>query len=398
MPGSAATNESSNPTSHRREPLSWLTALRASINFEAESVTAGASSLELRNVTLPVELRNGRFVVERGGAATDAGDIVLSGSYDQAAREVRATVRSKGISFADPPDPSVNAARLFPNKPFVPSWLPGITGVVDAAFERLDYRGTDLSAVRVNARLDQSRIDLDLRGALGAGRVSFNGTHAYTSGETRITATANAVQLDSVAAVREYLSGATLDGTATLSGHGRTARALAADLNGTVRAQIGRGDLSNVRLERLSQNLLAMTLRSVIPFKQATPHTPLECAALRLELTHGRIEDVPMIVARSDKLELIGRGTLDLGSEQIALKLQPAAKPGFALGGAGSPRTVSIKGPLRAPVVKSSAGDLLHESIAFSTSWATNPLARAADKVLARGDTRRTSCADALGN
>jgi uncharacterized protein involved in outer membrane biogenesis len=395
-PGPADTLEPAGTSAQGGGLLRWLTTLRATIGFEAEVVTA--DGLELRNVKVPVELRDGRAVVERGAATTDAGDVIFNGVYALATRDLHASVRSNRLSLAGPAGESPRSGRLFTNKPLVPRWLPGVTGAVDVQLERFDYRGADTRNISASVLLDPSRVAVEIRGTLGNGAVTLDGTHAYASGETSIAATANAVELDAIATASKYLSGATLDGAATLRGHGSTARALAASLDGTVRAQIGRGTLNNLNLERLSQNLLAMTLLSVIPFKHAAPHTPLECAALRLDLLRGRAGAKPVIVARSDRLELLGRGTLDLGSEQIALQLQPVALHDLTLRGAGSPRTVSITGPLRAPVVKSSAGDLLHESISIGTSWATNPLARAADKVLAWPETRRTPCAEVLGD
>ncbi len=319
-------------------------------------------------------------------------------AYAIAARKLRASIHSNGISLAPASAADETRARLFGRTPLVPRWLPGLNGVLDVQLERLHYAGTDASAISASAVFDPSRLEIAIRAAFGDGVLTLDGTHAYAAGETRITAAANAVELDRIAPVRQYLSGAKLDATAELGGRGHTGHELVAGLGGRVRAQIGRGTLNHVKLELLSQNLLAMTLLSVIPFQHPAPRTPLECAALRLDLARGRTgtEAVPVIVARSDKLLLIGRGTLDLGTEQIALKLQPARHTALTLDAPGNPRTVSINGPLRAPVVKSSAGDWLHESLAIGASLATNPLARAANKVFARNKAPRTSCAAVL--
>lgn len=397
LPASGAAAEIDNPATPAGGFVSWLMSARASIEFSAETVTT--ADLELRDVVVPIELLDGRAVVGRGAATTHGGTVTFDGTYTVAARELRASIRSEGISLAPPADEARRSARLFAPVPFVPRWLPGLSGALEVQLDRLTYAGAETTAINASAQLEPSRVAIAFRGSLGDGVLTLDGTHTYASGETRLTAAANAVELDAFVAVREYLSGAKLDGTAELRGSGHTVRELAASVDGSVRAQIGPGTLNNLKLERLSQNVLAMTLLSVIPFQHPAPQAPLECAALRLDLAHGRsaAEAGPVIVARSDKLELVGRGTLDLGSEQIALKLQPAPQTGLARGAPGNPRTVSITGPLRAPVMKSKAGDLLHESLSIGTSLATNPLARAADKVFARSATQRTSCAAMLG-
>tara|TARA_R110002095_G_scaffold182549_1_gene159802 strand:+ start:1183 stop:2457 length:1275 start_codon:yes stop_codon:yes gene_type:complete len=398
LPGTETTVEPGGASAPAGDWFAWLMSARASIELTADVVTTG--NLELRDVAVPLELSDGQAVVERGSAKTDSGDVTFTGTYAIAARKLRASIHSNGISLAPASAADETPARLFRRTPLVPRWLPGLNGVLDVQLERLHYAGTDASAISASAVFDPSRLEIAIRAAFGDGVLTLDGTHAYAAGETRITAAANAVELDRIAPVRQYLSGAKLDGTAELSGTGHTGHELAAGLGGRVRAQIGRGTLNHVKLELLSQNLLAMTLLSVIPFQHPAPRTPLECAALRLDLARGRTgtEAVPVIVARSDKLLLIGRGTLDLGTEQIALKLQPARHTALTLDAPGNPRTVSINGPLRAPVVKSSAGDWLHESLAIGASLATNPLARAANKVFARNKTPRTSCAAVLGD
>jgi len=398
LPGTATTAEQTGTSAPAGAWLSWLMSARASVELTADVVTTG--NLELRDVAVPIALSDGEAVVERGSATTASGEVTFTGTYAVAARELRASIHSNGISLAPAPAADEPPARLFPRTPLVPRWLPGLNGVLDVQLERLHYAGTDAAAISASAVFDPARLEIAIRAAFGDGVLTLDGTHTYVAGETRITAAANAVELDRIAPVRQYLSAAKLDGTAELSGTGRTLRELAAGLGGRVRAQIGRGTLNHVKLELLSQNLLAMTLLSVIPFQHPAPQTPLECAALRLDLARGRTgtEAVPVIAARSDKLLLIGRGTLDLGTEQIALKLQPARNTALTLDTPGNPRTVAINGPLRAPVVKSSAGDWLHESLAIGASLATNPLARAADRVFARNKTSRTSCAAVLGD
>lgn len=377
--------------------MSLLLSARASIDFSADKVTT--ADLELRDVVAPITLRDGRVSIERGAATTPGGAVTFTGAYAVAARELRASLHSDGIEIAPRADETPRTPRLFPPVPFVPRWLPGVGGALELHLDRLVYAGAEARSIKASASLDRSQLSLEMRGALGDGGFTFEGSHVFGSGETRIAATANAVALDAFTTVREYLSAATLDGTAEFNGRGHTMRALAASVDGHVRAQIGRGTLNNLELERLSRNVLAMTLLSVIPFQHSVPQAPLECAALRLDLARGRSTGTlePVLVARSDKLELIGRGTLDLGREQIALTLQPAPKTGLALGAAGNPRTVSITGSLTAPVMKSKAGDLLHESLAIGASLAANPLARAADKVFARDGSQRTSCAAVLG-
>lgn len=378
--------------------VSWLMAARAAIEFSAETVTT--AEFELSDIVASIELRDGRAVVERGTATTQGGTVTFNGTYTVAAHELRASIHSDGMSLASPAHEAQRSTRLFAPVPLVPRWLPGLSGALEVHFDRLSYGGAEATALHANALLEPSRISIALRGSLGVGALSIDGAHSYASGETTLAAMANAVELDAFAAVSEYLSGAKLDGTAELRASGHTMRDLAASVDGSIRAQIGPGTLNNLQLERLHQNVLAMTLLSVIPLQHPAPQAPLNCAALRLDLVRGRSAATagPVIVARSDKLELIGKGTLDLGREQIALKLQPAPQTGLALGAPGNPRTVSITGSLRAPVMKSKAGDLLHESLSIGTSLATNPLARAADTVFARNGTPRTSCAAMLGD
>lgn len=375
---------------------SWLMAARASIEFTADRVTT--AELELRDVAVPIEFRDGRASIERGAAKTNGGALTFTGAYAVDTREFDASIRGDALTLTSRSAAAPDTAPLFPPVPFVPRWLPELSGTLDVQIDRLVFAGAEATAVSASATFEPTRLTLKWQGSFGDGVLTLDAAHTYASGETSMNAAANALALDAFQNVREYLSGATLDGTATLNGKGRSLRELAASADGRVRARIGRGTLNNLELERLNRNVLAMTLLSVIPFRHPAPRVPLECAALRLDLEHGHSADGPLIVALSEKFELIGRGTLDLDSEQIALELRPARQTGLALGTPGTPRTVSITGALRAPVLRAAAGDLLHESLAIGTSLTANPLTRAADKVFARGAASPPDCAARLGD
>lgn len=148
------------------------------------------------------------------------------------------------------------------------------------------------------------------------------------------------------------LSGVALPVTAkadlvlALRGAGASPRALAAALDGSASLVVGQGVLKGDFVEGLGLG----ALRQAVPQLQRLAESKLNCAIARFDVARG-VATARLIAADAGDLSLVGTGTVNLGTEALALDLAPRLK--LAVGGisAGVTVPVQVRGSLLEPSV-----------------------------------------------
>ncbi|HEX4823875.1 MAG TPA: AsmA-like C-terminal region-containing protein [Candidatus Polarisedimenticolaceae bacterium] len=106
----------------------------------------------------------------------------------------------------------------------------------------------------------------------------------------------------------------TLDVDTELAGKGRTLHEILGGSDGKILVQLGPGRLPKT----LSSGFLVSLLDTLNPFRKTSPDTPLECGIAAAAIEDGKVVVDP-IATRTDKLTILGRGKLDLSTEEINL-------------------------------------------------------------------------------
>ncbi len=108
---------------------------------------------------------------------------------------------------------------------------------------------------------------------------------------------------------------------ARLAGRGRTLRAVAADLDGTVGVALGKGTIGSGYVNLLGADLV----RTLLPGGGDSGSTALDCAAAPFTVTRG-VARTDGILFDTDRMTVRGAGTVSLRDETIDLLLKPAPK------------------------------------------------------------------------
>lgn len=213
--------------------------------------------------------------------------------------------------------------------------------------------GTPLEVEQVVVRLVLADRDLALRpfGFVLAG--------SHVAGDARVNGRVAppAMVLDVAAQQADLgrlltLSGVALPVTAkadlvlALRGAGASPRALAAALEGNASLVVGQGVLKGDFVEGLGLG----ALRQAVPQLQRLAESKLNCAIARFDVAKG-VATARLIAADAGDLSLVGTGTVNLGTEALALDLAPRLK--LAVGGisAGVSVPVQVRGSLLEPSV-----------------------------------------------
>lgn len=120
----------------------------------------------------------------------------------------------------------------------------------------------------------------------------------------------------------EKLKGAKTDLAFDLTGSGKTTRALAASLNGQVTINAGEGTIAGSY-----GDILGDGLATVLRLQESRgAQTHLYCAVTRLDLRQG-VATARVMTIDTGRLTVQGKGDINLGTEALALTLDPAQVP-----------------------------------------------------------------------
>ena len=106
-----------------------------------------------------------------------------------------------------------------------------------------------------------------------------------------------------------------------LRSRGATVSALAAGLNGSLSAVMGKGELRNEYFDRLSTDVI----RSISPWASPRRAARINCAVARFDVRNG-VAISRATVIDSRRATVVGDGAIDLGRERIDFTVSPSVK------------------------------------------------------------------------
>ncbi len=294
------------------------------------SVSAGVSRQDMRIQFSGVDARlggsdlSGTIVIERGGDLPRIDATVAS-------RVLDLDSLFPGLAPNGDDDDGEGAEaepgpRVFPETPLPLALWWQAEGTIEAGIAAMRLRGTDIVGLSLAASLKTGVLDigkLDLR--VGDGAIGVAGALAARDPELVLRLEFAGERLDSAGLLRivgakPYLE-APMELAAKLDGRGATARALAASLNGNVRGVVGAGTLHETDYLLFEGGLL----RQVAPFISNLDSASINCAVADWTV-EGGVASTEALLLDTQRMSLLGRGSLDLGKETFDMILTPRPK------------------------------------------------------------------------
>lgn len=378
----------------------WLSGLHGDIRFTADSIDT--EGLEVSNVRLPVSLKGDRIELFDGRASSGAGEVRLEGDYNFSDNILQLQLSGDSLSFDDEDeaeDTSATSDRLiFGDESLLPGWLKIMDGRLTLDVDIVMVDEMPFRGVKGPILFDDSGFEANLIATLGDGNMSVRIDHEYAGERTSITAGGRDINLGSVSVTREYFEGAPTSFEMELQGQGTTERAFASSLSGFIQIKAGPGKIIKTEVDKLAQNIFAITFSSLLRFHKEAPQSVLDCAALRLVFTDGRAETEHGIVVRTQKIVIVGGGVVDINQESLDLKFKPHVRQGIKMKTGGAVDLVLVRGPMSAPDLKVKAGGLLRGGLSLGAAWATFGLSKAAEAVFDWNTRADIACEFAVEN
>ena len=308
-------------------------------------------ALEIGSATLRVGERgalSGKLRFETGDPPYFAADLT-AGRLDLRAE----TDRRNG------PHASSTDSRVIPASTLPLDWLAAMNGEVTLAIDEF------YSAFSAGARLR-------MQGAVRDGRLLID--ELQTDGKRgRIQASLNTLPIDGAHAIHLEMQGqglyiappdeteAALASrpayalTASLDATGSDFRQLASTLSGNLQIHTGAGTVrrqSGLLATLVMEDLLTRTLETINPLASDRDTMQLNCLVLRVDIADGKASGDPLFAMQTRELNLLARGSVDLGSEALDIDIaaQPRQGLGISLGDLINPFT-RLGGTLASPAI-----------------------------------------------
>jgi AsmA protein len=264
--------------------------------------------------------------------------------------QIPAASPSPGDAQSPPPPSKRRGDPLFSNQPIPFALLRSADAdlkldIADLHTGGTDYKAIDTHAVLSNGKLTVDPFAADVPGGHLSGTLAVDA--AQSAPPVHLVLHAPGLALRPILAATHQPAYATgnLEIYADLNGTGDTPHAIAASLNGSLGLAMAGGTLDN----RLMGNLLGKVMDSLnalnLVGKGGT--SDLRCFGMRMDANRG-IGTIKALALSSSLLTMTGGGTVNLGTETLAMTLRPQAR----IAGTGVVIPLTVSGPIRDPGVK----------------------------------------------
>lgn len=194
---------------------------------------------------------------------------------------------------------------------------------------------------------------------------------------------------------RITVTGGTTDFRLQLSSRGESQQALMAAMDGSVWIRMGPARIHHLSFDP-GTGIFQRVFDLLTPFRKTDTDTDLKCLAVRVPIAAGVITADRGIAAETDKYNVVASGTVDLGTEALAMVAVPSASQGLALGTDRLVRGVRIGGTLANPRISLETTGAAESLASIYADVATAGGWLLADALLKKARADPNPCATAL--
>lgn len=226
--------------------------------------------------------------------------------------------------------------RLFSAEPLPLSALRQVDADLSLQVSRLVVGPSPLTDVTLKANLRSGSLTVAPLHALLAGGV-LDGEAAVNAALARPTVSLRLTgrQIDAGRVVKDsgvdLLSGGRADLRLALAGSGLSVREVMASATGEAVLSLGEGRIHNRAIDWAGGDLMIQTLGALNPLAKSDDTTQMSCAVARFTIKGGIATADRGIAVETAKVDVVGAGTVNLGTEAIDIGVTPRARDGLGL-------------------------------------------------------------------
>ena len=303
--------------------------------------------------------KNGRYIVDKLEMSFGESDLVGSVSIgpSRGRNRIKAALGSKHLNldevFAGNKQKR-DSSRLISDDPLPVEALRAVDADVHFSGRRVILRGVRFDRLNINANLRAGRLQLKPSSGLYGGKMESSVVLDARTATPRFSlevsgSRVNMGNLLNALRDKRVMTGSTGQLYINLEGQGRTPRAMAASMSGRFLTSVGPGRIHNGAIKRLGADALMQLARAFDPADKSDRVTDMQCGVIRFDVKRGIARTDRGIAAETKRMNVIGSGTINFGTEAIDLALKGQPREGVGLSASALGNVVRVGGTLADP-------------------------------------------------
>ncbi len=264
-------------------------------------------------------------------------------------------------------------SKAIPNVALPLHLLNEVNGTASIQSAKTNFFDQTYDQLQLNATLRDGQLEVD---PLTFGSTDGNLTARFSIGpnvgtpNVRIFANGDQIRLGLIPGLNRTAAASLYKVQIDAAATGANLRELAVTLDGRVRLEGTGGRIPNSRVNQaLTSDFLGELARTLNPLSKRQEFTDVVCQAYLFEATGGILRTDPVIVIRTNELDLVSTGAVDLRNEAIDFNFKTAARGGLGFSaGELFNSYVKVSGTLSKPhLTVDPKGTLVYGGAAFAT-------------------------------
>ncbi len=379
----------------------------ASLSGHVRQTKNGISLSDLDVKLGPSDL-SGSATVDLSAARPRVTAEIASKSLDLAALAPAGDAPASAAPAAPAADSSGSASepqKVFTSDPLPLDGLRATDANISVKIDRLVVPGgLVLDDVLVTSVLDRGKLTVaPLRATVAGGTVE---------GEFRLDGTQQTAPVDlllngkgivvgdavSQMGDAEIIEGGPADIDIRLNGRGASMHEIMASLDGRLTVEVGKGRLLSKAVDLAGADVLTQLVDVVNPAAEKQDHSVLSCAVMNFKVAKGVATAKDGIAVETDKVNVVGAGTVNLGTEMIDLTVVPEAKTGVGINlSSAVAGLVRVQGSLTEPTVGIDKAGAAKAALSVGAALATGGLSVLGQALISKETQDPHPCLTALG-
>ncbi|MFW5451066.1 MAG: AsmA family protein [Methylophagaceae bacterium] len=375
------------------DSLSTLSALAASelpnigpINFSGK-VTDSKNGYSIKSMNLLL------------GATDLSGDLAVNVSGTRPS--ITAKLSSKIINLIElagnePPEEKQPAERIFSPDPLPLEGLKAINANLTINAQQIISSSLVLDNTKVVISLKDGNLAIKPLTTLIAGGSLSGDIRLNTSGGSAALMTdisIKGLEPSQFGDLQDTISGVKTDVNINVKGSGNSISQIMAGLNGKLLLKSDKGVIKGSNADMIGADILSM----LNPTTKNSDDTQLECAVINFNIKEGIATADKGIAFSTQKMNVIGSGSIDLKTEKLDIGINPQAREGVGLSVGKLASLVRLGGTLAAPSAVIDAKGALTTGLSAGTAVATGGLSLLVEGLLESSTADDSPCQTALG-
>ena len=329
-----------------------------------------------------------------------AGDITINLSGKRPA--LAATLNSKLIDLVQftgdkkTEQKKVKKEKVFSSDPLPFESLKAVNANFNISAEQIKTAELTLEKVKLVLKLNNGKLKISpLNTNVAGGTFAMKMNLDASGGKTAIffaDINIKGLEPSQLPQFKGKITGGKTDVSIKVKGSGNSVSKIMAGLNGKLLAKMGKGELKDSKTKAAGTDLFSMLNPS-----GTREGTLIECGVINFKIKDGIATADKGIAVASNKMNVIGSGTIDLKTEKLDIGITPQAREGAGISVGQLAGLVRLGGTLANPKPGVDTKAALTAGVSAGAAVATGGLSILAQGLIGGSDVDEDPCATALG-